>query len=131
MRRPVILTIMCMAVDKNGKILVINRLKKDWPGLTFPGGHVEDNETCEEACVREMKEETGLEVSNLIEMGHIEWNNYFNDGLRHFAMLYKTYTFKGEPISSEEGEVFFIDPKDVNKYPFSNDFDKILALMMK
>ena len=78
MRRPVILTIMCMAVDKDGKILVINRLKKDWPGLTFPGGHVEDDETCEEACVREMKEETGLEVSDLIEMGHIEWNNYFN-----------------------------------------------------
>ena len=27
MRRPIILTIMCMAVDKEGKILVINRTK--------------------------------------------------------------------------------------------------------
>ncbi|MCR5332556.1 MAG: NUDIX domain-containing protein [Bacilli bacterium] len=129
--RPVILTIMCMVEDNNGRILVENRLKKDWPGLTFPGGHVEDDETCEEACIREIKEETGLEVSDLIEMGHIEWNNEFGDGLRHFSMLYKTKTYKGKLKSSKEGEVFFVDKKDLNKYPFSNDFDKILAIMLK
>ena len=126
--RPVILTIMCMVVDRDGKILVENRVKKDWPGLTFPGGHVEDDETCQEACVREMKEETGLEVSNLICMGHIEWNN-FGDGLRHFSVLYKTNTYKGKLKSSNEGEVFFTSLEDINKYPFSNDFDKILELM--
>ena len=43
--KQVVLTIMCMVVNKNNEILVENRLKKDWPGLTFPGGHVEDNET--------------------------------------------------------------------------------------
>ena len=129
MRRPIILTIMCMAVDKDGKILVINRIKKDWPGLTFPGGHVEDDETCEQACIREMKEETGLEVSDLICMGHIEWNNDFGDDIRHFAVLYKTYNFKGKIKSSEEGNVFFIDEKDIPNYELSNDFDKILRLM--
>ena len=108
MRRPVILTIMCMAVDKDGKILVINRLKKDWPGLTFPGGHVEDDETCEEACIREMKEETNLDVKDVVCKGHIEWNGYFGDGIRHFAVLYVTNNFSGELRSSEEGPCFFI-----------------------
>ena len=36
------------------------RQKKDWPGWTFPGGHVEKNEGMETAMVRELLEETGL-----------------------------------------------------------------------
>lgn len=35
-----ILSNMCM-VYKGDKILVIDRVKSDWPGLSFPGGHVE------------------------------------------------------------------------------------------
>ena len=35
-------TNMCMIVDSLGRMLVINRVKSDWPGLTFPGGHVEE-----------------------------------------------------------------------------------------
>ena len=60
--KQVVLTIMCMVVNKNNEILVENRLKKDWPGLTLPGGHVEDNETTFEACIREIKEEIGCDV---------------------------------------------------------------------
>ena len=42
--KPVVLTIMCKKKEKKGRILVENRVKKDWPGLTFPGGHVEKDE---------------------------------------------------------------------------------------
>ena len=40
------------------------RKKKDWPGYTLPGGHVEMGESFVDAVVREMKEETGLTVLN-------------------------------------------------------------------
>ena len=86
------LTIMCMVYKDDGSFLVENRTKQDWPGLTFPGGHVEDNELIEDAVVREMKEETGLDVSNLEGKGYIEWNE-FGDNVRHLAMLFKTKTF--------------------------------------
>ena len=32
------LTVMCMICDGT-KILVQDRVNKDWPGVTFPGGH--------------------------------------------------------------------------------------------
>ena len=38
------LTVMCMICDGT-KILVQDRVNKDWPGVTFPGGHVEPGET--------------------------------------------------------------------------------------
>lgn len=124
------LTIMCMVYKEDGSFLVENRLKKDWPGLTFPGGHVEDNEMIVDAVVREMKEETGLSVSNLERVGYIEWNN-FGDDVRHLAMLFKTKSFSGKLCSSKEGQIFFIKEKDIEKYPLSNDFLEIYKLMQK
>jgi 8-oxo-dGTP diphosphatase len=48
---------------ENGKILLVKRgrepFKGDW---AVPGGRIEDNETAEECAIREMKEETGVDV---------------------------------------------------------------------
>ena len=50
-------------VDKEGKILMIKRAKKEGDLVwEFPGGKVEDNETKEQACIREVFEETGISV---------------------------------------------------------------------
>lgn len=122
------LTIMCMVYRDDGSFLVENRLKKDWPGLTFPGGHVEDDESIVDAVVREMKEETGLTVSNLENKGYIEWNN-FGDDVRHLAILFKTKDYSGNIKSSKEGEIFFIKENEIEKYPLSNDFLKIYELL--
>ena len=62
--KQVVLTIMCMVVNKNNEILVENRLKKDWPGLTFPGGHVEDGESLIQTVNRELMEETGIKLDD-------------------------------------------------------------------
>lgn len=126
--KKIILTTMCLLVDNKGRVLVENRLKKDWPGLTFPGGHVEDNETIEESCIREIKEETGLTITSIKCNGYIEWN--LND-VRHLCVLFKALDFDGELHSSNEGEVFFLDEKDFDKFPKSNDFDLIYQKLNK
>ncbi|MDA4130528.1 MAG: NUDIX domain-containing protein [Thaumarchaeota archaeon] len=46
---------------EDGSVLLCESHK--WPGLyTVPGGHVELGETCEEALVREIREEVGLNI---------------------------------------------------------------------
>ena len=68
----VILSNMCM-LYKDDEYLIINRTKSDWPGLSFPGGHVVDGETLEESIIREMKEETGLDIKNPRLVGIKDW----------------------------------------------------------
>ncbi len=50
----VTLTNMCMIKNKD-KILVLNRNDPVWPGLTFPGGHVEAHESFNDSVIREIK----------------------------------------------------------------------------
>lgn len=122
----VILANMCM-VYKDDMILVQMRKKKDWPGLTFPGGHVENNETLEESVIREIKEETGLTLKSLHLSGIKEWPR--EENTRYLGFLYKSNDFEGEIISSKEGEVFWIKKEDINKYPLSLDFEELFEII--
>src|SRR5512140_2508756 len=44
-------------------ILLIHRIRAGKDYYVFPGGHIEEGESAEEACVREVLEETGLNVA--------------------------------------------------------------------
>lgn len=54
-------TNMCMICD-GSRVVVIDRKKRDWPGITFPGGHIEPGESFTDAVIREVQEETGLHI---------------------------------------------------------------------
>ena len=45
-------TNMCMVYDGN-RILVQDRMNPNWPGITFPGGHIEPKESFVESVIRE------------------------------------------------------------------------------
>ena len=115
---------MCM-IYSNNQILVQNRIKNDWPGINFPGGHVENNEDIDCSVIREIKEETGLTLKEVECVGAINWLDEEND-IRHLCILYRSNKFEGQLISSNEGEMLWISLKDVDKYPQSIDFDKVL-----
>lgn len=122
-----ILTNICMIYDKNDRILVQDRKKKNWPGLTFPGGHIEKNESFVESTIREIYEETGLTISSLKLCGITQWTNLC--GCRYIVICYKTNKFKGELKDSNEGHVFWIDKKDLFKYKLSEDLKEMFEVM--
>ena len=120
----IILTNMCLIRNGN-MILVQNRTKKDWPGLTLPGGKVEKDESVYQSVLREVYEETGLRLLSAKDVGYIEW---LIDGDRHLFILFESECYEGELKSNDEGEDLFIDIKDLCQYQFSTDFDKILDI---
>ena len=101
----VILTGMCQ-ISNGDEILVQYKVSRNYSGVTFPGGHIEENETITDAIVREVFEETGLHIKNPIMCGIYDWIN--EDGTRYFVFLYSANEFFGELRSSEEGEVKWI-----------------------
>lgn len=121
-----ILTNICL-IYKGKEILVINRKKKDWPGLTFPGGHIEKDEDFNASVIREVKEETGLNIKKPILCGIEEFKTKDED--RYLMFYYKTDKFTGRLKSSKEGEVFWINRNDLNKYKLSLDLKRILRVM--
>ena len=48
------LTVLCL-IEDGDKILLQNRVKKDWRGYALPGGHVEPGESFVYAVIREIR----------------------------------------------------------------------------
>lgn len=99
------LTNMCMVCRGDEVVVQERRPEHGWPGITFPGGHVEPGESVTQSVIREVREETGLTLMNPRLCGIKDWMN--DDGSRYIVFLYKCDTFSGELKSSEEGEVFW------------------------
>ncbi|UZW15380.1 8-oxo-dGTP diphosphatase [Clostridium pasteurianum] len=125
------LTNMCMVYDRtNNKVLVQDRIKS-WKGISFPGGHVEAGESIVESTIREVKEETGLTISNLEPCGIIYW---YNDetGDRYFVFNYRTEVFSGELLEkTDEGNVFWVDKHDLLKLNLSEGFEERLPMFLE
>lgn len=123
---PAIFTNLCMVYDNAGNILMQDRKNPDWPGVTFPGGHVEPGESFVESVIREVWEETGLTIENPVLCGSKQFQT--DRGERYVVLFYKTDRFHGELKSSDEGEVFWIPRNTLTSYPLSVDFEEMVQI---
>ena len=114
---------------ENGQVLVQKRVKY-WTGVTFPGGHIEKGESFTTSAVREVKEETGLDIKNPKLCGTVHWCHKDTDE-RYIVLLYKATEFSGELVDkTDEGEVFWINKEDFNNYQLSPNFDTYLKVFL-
>ena len=121
-----IFTNLCMVYDNAGNILVQDRCDPDWPGLCFPGGHVEPGESFVESVIREVWEETGLTIASPKLCGTKQFQT--RKGERYVVFFYKTNCYSGQLKSSDEGEVFWIPRGDLHKHTLCDDFPDMVRV---
>ena len=120
---------MCMIVDKqNNRVVVQDKVNSDWSGITFPGGKVENGESIVESTIREVKEETGLEVKHLKSSGIIDWYHEVTHE-RWLIFLFKTDTYLGEMIDqTHEGRVYWIEMDKLSNMNLASGMKEYLRL---
>ena len=96
-------------IEMNGGVILIKR-KNPPPGWAIPGGFVDYGETLEEAVVREMKEETCLDV-NLIRQFHT-YSDPGRDPRHHTVSTIFIATASGSPQAADDAKDIGIFTKD-------------------
>jgi 8-oxo-dGTP diphosphatase len=98
---------------ENNKVLVLLiRVKKRW---SFPKGNIERNEKKEEAALREVKEETGIEAEIIDYLGDIEYWYYLEGYKIHKFVYYYLMKYKSGEITPQKEEIDearFVEIKD-------------------
>ena len=104
----------CCYLKKDEQYLLLFRNKKKndynkgkWIGV---GGGLEGKETPDECAIREVKEETGLDVHSLECAGEVD---FIYDGYFEKMYIYEITDFSGDIIDCNEGELRWIPIKDI------------------
>ena len=103
---------MCRITDDQGRWLIQERNDKNYPGVIFPGGHVEPGESFSDSIIREIREETGLNIEKPRLHAIKHWSE---DGMHWVILMYTADRFSGELRSSGEGRVLWATREEVAK----------------
>ena len=97
-----------LIVNEEIKKFLAVSLKWDHSDMNFPGGKVEENETVEEAGIREVKEETGLNIKNLVKL----YSAYDGDWK---VVTYYTNDYTGYINTKENHKIEWLPLEDMCK----------------
>jgi 8-oxo-dGTP diphosphatase len=100
----------CIICDTSGRILLVKPTYK--PGWEIPGGMVEANESPLQACLREAREEIGLEV----KLGRLLCVDYVGVQIAPLERL--MFTFDAGVIDDLEIAQIVLPPDELSEFRF-------------
>lgn len=104
-------------INQGGKVLIGKRKNSHAPYYSIPGGHLDPGETFEDGAIREIKEETDLDIKNpqvIAVTNNLE--TYRKEGLHYISIALLAQDFSGtlkimEPEKCDEW--LWVDPKNL------------------
>jgi 8-oxo-dGTP diphosphatase len=108
----------CALLDADGRVLIAQRSsQKQMAGLwEFPGGKIEAGERPEEALIRELREELGIEVQEAC-LAPFTFASHVYDDFVLLMPLYICRRWEGIPVPREHRELKWVWPQELSRYP--------------
>jgi 8-oxo-dGTP diphosphatase len=122
---------MCMVQDSDKVLLIKRPDERGFPGYLAPGGKIDFPESLVDGAIREVKEETGLDVSNLVFKGIDEYVNP-KENVRYMVFNYWTDMFSGELMEDPpEGELVWVPISKALELPMQSWFKERFPLFFE
>ena len=107
----------CALIDRDGRVLLTQRQEgKPYAGLwEFPGGKLDEGETPEDALVRELEEELGVNTQASC-LSPIAFASH-NSGDFHLLMpLFACRKWEGAPQTKDVAALAWVKPENFGRY---------------
>lgn len=116
--KPTVLVAAVALIDRDGRVLIAQRPPgKSMAGLwEFPGGKIDPGETPEQALVRELAEELGIETEEAC-LGPFTFASHSYEKFHLLMPLYLCRVWKGIPTPREGQVLKWVEPKKLGDYP--------------
>ena len=115
-------------IKRDNQYLIVQRNRNKHLGLKweFPGGKVQENETFQEALLREIKEELNIIVNIHEKLAEEKYKDDKIDIVLHYYLCSHN---KGTMELSEHEAFEWVEKKDFDKYDFAEGDGNILSLL--
>ena len=115
--RPIVIVAACALVNEDGALLIARRpLGRPLEGLwEFPGGKVEAGEEPEEALIREIAEELGIEIAKA-DLAPLTFASHAYPDFHLLMPLYLCRRWQGSAVGLEGQELAWVRPDELALY---------------
>ena len=127
---PTVLVVAVALVDPDGRVLLAQRPEgKSLAGLwEFPGGKVEPGERPEQALIRELKEELGIDVNEAC-LAPFVFTSHAYESFHLLMPLYLCRRWSGIVTAREHSALAWVKPNRMGDYPMPPADEPLVAWM--
>lgn len=115
---PTVLVVAVALIDPDGRVLIAQRPEgKALAGLwEFPGGKVEPGERPEQALIRELREELGIDVNEAC-LAPFVFASHAYESFHLLMPLYLCRRWSGVVVRHEHAALAWVKPNKLSDYP--------------
>jgi len=126
----ILLVVACALVDADDRVLIAKRPKgREMAGLwEFPGGKVETGEKPEEAIIRELAEELGIDVTKSC-LAPLSFASHSYERFHLLMPLYVCRKWNGDVTAREGQELAWVRPNRLGTYDMPPADEPLKAML--